>query len=280
MENQNPTQTPVSGSPATTPSGPEPLKWEQFQPHIPKEYQESGLWEPLKNNPAMIFKNYAEAQKRLGNSISLPTEADPEAWGKIYNKLGRPETPEKYAWDAPEHTSIEWNQELLDGMKAHSHKLGLSQSQYKDTMDFYATSLMNQVNAENQAAKAHNEKVETQLKESYGTNYEFNKQLGLRAATEYFGAEVAKEMGDLMSSNPDLFKGLFKLGQEMNEAGTFGSMTPSDFGGLTYESAQEKISELNQADKSTHPYWNASHPDHSMWVQKALKYFQVPKPRV
>ena len=271
MENQNPTEVP-SGLPGTKP---EPLAWGMLEPHIPAEYKDAGLWEPIKGNPAMIFKNYAEAQKRLGSSISLPQEADPEAWGKVYNKLGRPESKDGYQWDPPQHSDIEWQKEELESFKEYAHGKGLTQDQYKSVMDYHASKLMNQANEYNQTTKAEREKAESELKKEYGTNYEFNKQLGVRAATEYFGKDVAEEMGELMVSNPALYKGLFKLGQEMNEAGTFGNISPLDFGGISPESAQAKISELNSADKNTHPYWNNKLPGHDEAVNQALKWFQV-----
>ncbi len=49
-------------------------------------------------SPQDLFKSYRELEKTLGqDKVVLPKDgADAKEWDAVYNKLGRPDTPDKY----------------------------------------------------------------------------------------------------------------------------------------------------------------------------------------
>lgn len=280
--NQNQQVTSQPGQPETKPveqpSAPTPLKWDTIKQYVPAEYKDAGVWEALHDaDMTTVLKNYAEQAKFIGGAVKIPKPEDTDGWNKFYQKVGRPDDKDGYQYDFPEHSKIDWNKDVYEKMKENAWKQGLTQSQFKAQMELYTSEFMDAANKATQAETEREQKAVQALKEKYGHNYNYNKALGEKAAAQYFPEDVAKAIAEEMTVNPGLFEGLVKLGMELNESGTFGNISPNDWGGLTYESAQSKIQALN-ADRS-HPYWNRNAPGHQAAVEEARRWFAVPKPK-
>lgn len=257
---------------------PKQVAWEQ---HIPEAYKDAGFWKNFQGKGLdEVLKSYANAQEYMGSSVRLPKSGDDaEGWQKLYKAIGRPETHDKYTWDPPEITGVDWKNQNLDGYKKKFWELGLNESQVKGILDFNASQLMDETRSDNEQFTQDSAKAEAELKEEYKTNYNFTVALVERYLKTKFGEEGdnASDLLALAKARPEMFKTFAKEAQMMNEAGSFGRVSPGDYGGLTYESAQAKIQEINAAGKD-HPYWNHKHPDHQKAYEEMLKYHAVKKP--
>lgn len=281
MDNQNPQATSQPGAPETkpadSPTQTTPLNWDTLKQYVPAEYKDAGVWETLQGKDvSVLLKNYAEQAKYIGGSVKIPKPEDKDGWQKVYSKLGRPENKDGYKYDFPEHTKIDWNTAAYEKMRDRAWENGLTQDQFKAQMDLYTGEFMESANKAMQEQNEREEKARNELKTKYGQNYEYNRLLAAKAAEQYFPKDIAEAIAEEMTISPGLFEGLFKLGTELSESGTFGNVSPGELGGLSYDAAQEKIQALNR-DRE-HPYWNKNHPDHKSAVAQAQTWFKVKRP--
>lgn len=113
---------------AATPS------WYDAAPDEVKGYIQNKGWdEPLK-----AVTSYQELEKFKGANekelLRLPKDPNAEgAYDAIYNRLGRPETPDKYTLDLK---GIELDQSRIDAYRPIAHKLGLTQKQFEALVAF------------------------------------------------------------------------------------------------------------------------------------------------
>lgn len=244
----------------TTPTPDAPVQQPVAQPvqpdwtaSIPKEYASEKTWDSFKGKPlGDVLKSYIESQKVIGGSIRLPkADAKPEdrakAMGDIYNKLGRPESPDKYEMAAPEMPPyIQWNQERLTGAKAELHKLGLSNDQANGVMAIYANELKSMF-PDPSVAKA---QARTQLIQEFGSEQLFTRALtqGIRAVNTYGDDELKAWLESSGSgNNPAFVRFVAKVGRELIE---HGAIEPSNTSmDVDTAQAQTKINAI-LADKN------------------------------
>ena len=77
-----------------------------------------------------LLKSYLELERKLGRSVALPSDDDNEGWSKLYDVVGRPESPEDYAIEAP-HPLLSADPEVNRAL----HEAGLSQKQAQIVYD-------------------------------------------------------------------------------------------------------------------------------------------------
>ena len=65
--------------------------WKGFSDEDSKYVGDKG-WK----TPDDVLKSYKELEKQASTKISIPKDEDADAWGKLYAKLGKPETADKY----------------------------------------------------------------------------------------------------------------------------------------------------------------------------------------
>lgn len=76
-----------------------------------------------------------EKFKGVGEHLIIPEADDADGWNTIYNKLGRPETHDKYTFEPDPELPFE--DDLIEQWKQHSHNQGKSQKQFEEDIGFY-----------------------------------------------------------------------------------------------------------------------------------------------
>jgi len=99
---------------------------------IPEEYRNDTSFKDYKNLND-IFKTYKEQEKANSKAVAfVPDEKAPkEQWDKFYNKIGRPEAPDKYS--LPEKQLPEGyqrNEEYIKNVQQMAHSVGLRPEQF------------------------------------------------------------------------------------------------------------------------------------------------------
>lgn len=95
-------------------------------------------------NPAELAKSYVNLSKAYSkkfpeNTVEIPSEdSPPEKLEEFYNKIGRPESPDKYK--APEIDNLD--KEALGQFNEFAHKLGLTEKQYEGIIKFDAQRML------------------------------------------------------------------------------------------------------------------------------------------
>lgn len=200
--------------------------------------------------PGDVLNAYRQLESFRGvpedQLLKLPQSFDdPDAWGDIYQKLGRPESGADY--QLPEFNPPEGVMDATDFFRDMAHKHGLSQRQaegmYADWNAHVSES------AEQMSIDAQNEmesKVEvemTGLKKDWGADYDKNIAIGQRAIQRF---QVDQETVEGIESalGPRKTLELFaQLGAGVGED-TFISGSSAPSGHMTKEMASARITEL------------------------------------
>jgi hypothetical protein len=248
--------TDTTNAPASLEANPLATQAGDWTPHIPKGSEK--VFESYKGKPiGDVLKSFADAQSLIGGSIRLPKpDASPEdkakAFNDIYNKLGRPESPDKYdLGELPAlPDAVKWDDAKLSTVKSELHKIGLTNDQVKAVLGIHAKELGQFV--------PDNTKVAAESKEAllshYGSEAMFSRNLNFAQKTvkEYGDADFIKWLDESgMGNNPNFIKYNAKIGRELIEHGAVDAASEMDT--MTAADAQAAINKI-QNDKGD-LYW-------------------------
>lgn len=245
------------------------------------------------NDISSLAKGYVSAQRLVGSSIRIPSEdagqeqlnefysklekvpgiarldGSDEAKQQLYNKLGRPAEAKDYNLQLPE--GIAADETTLNGFKELAHKVGLSNEQAQNLVQYEAQRVAQYNNNMNQQ-RTHAEQV---LKQQWGNDYD-NRLSGAKAAAKVFLDQYPDQMTDLMQgpagNNPALLSILSQLAESLQEKGNVQLSTTPKYG-MTPDEARIKIDEI-MANKS-HPYHQAGDPGHRDAVDRVRRLFEA-----
>lgn len=174
-------ETPVETGAAAEADAPQ-ASWYDSAPDEVKGYIQNKGWD----DPIKAVTSYQELEKFRGASedqlLKLPKEDNPEEWAKIYNRLGRPESPDKYEVALPEDASIDKGR--LDIYAKIAHESGITQKQFEALAKADAEYWLQTMQAEQKRIQQEQEAEYEALKKEWGSNHAEREELsrrGLRA---------------------------------------------------------------------------------------------------
>ena len=214
-----------------------------------------------------LAKSYINATKMIGqDKVVIPTNnSTDEAWNDVYNKLGRPESAEKYSLDAKSEV-VNLDETAIKSFAEQSHKLGLNNKQAQGLLEFYKTNMegtAQQAKIDTETAQAQSEQA---LRSEWGREFDTKvKQAGSLAK-----ANIKPEVLDMTLSNgtrlgdhPEIIKGFAKIAGMMAEDKIVSTESESV---QSNQNIQDEIDSIVN-DKAS-PYWNKGHPNHDKQVQQ------------
>lgn len=214
---------------------------------------------------AGLAKSFVNAQKMLGaDKVILPTDkSTEEEWNAFYQKIGRPESPDKYEIKAPQGKEL--NQDLTKNFKVVAHKLGLSPKQVSGLAEWNFGAL--------EAAEAARKTQETtQVRESIMA---YQQKLG---GEEKYKARVDEARVAVRAlANPELSKFLKESGMgsrpEMIEffASLKGMMDEDkikDGTGVAFSGEDPSVIQREIEELSKKIYSDMNNPNYSTWVEQ------------
>jgi hypothetical protein len=198
----------------------------------------------------------------------IPTNnSTEEAWNEVYDKLGRPESAEKYSLDAKSEV-VNLDETAIKSFAEQSHKLGLNNKQAQGILEFYKNNMENtaqQAKIDTETAQA---QAEQELRQEWGRDFESKvKQAGALAKAN-INSEVLDmplQNGTRLGDHPDIIRGFSKIASMMQEDKIVA--TESENVNTTKDLESEISAIMN--DKN-HPYHIKGHPDHDKSVQQLL----------
>lgn len=200
-------------------------------------------------SPADILNSYRALEKFQGGSknlLELPgVDAEPEAWDAVYNKLGRPESPDKYELNMPENG----DDNLANWFKETAHKTGLTAKQAQTLFESYNEVVQSQTSEMQQAMVQQSEQQITELKKEWGQGFDSQIAAG-RQAAQALGYDEAK-LSDIEQKlgTGEMLRLFASIGSKMGEDSFVdGGRSDSGFG-MTPAMARQQVSELKM-DKS------------------------------
>jgi hypothetical protein len=247
---------------------------QEATPNLAGDWRES-IPEDLRGAPSLkkfedvgaLAKSYIELEKR-GFGLPVPNDKWTEKeWEQLYDKLGRPESPEGYGFsdgDIPE--GMQFDKELQDWFSQEAHKVGLSKKQAFDLRQRFIEHQRGLYEKTRQAqeaqAKAREEELQ-RLKIELGQDYKASLDAAQRVVNE-FGDEAFKQylqQSDL-GNDPHLIRFMIKVGQAMADDKVILQGTSASIGG----SSSLALAEINRLknDKAFHKLlMNPMEPGHA-----------------
>ena len=268
---------PVAETTQTTTEAPvQETQIEQAVPTVAKSWKEA-ISEDLRNDPNIskfteleaLAKSYVNATRMIGqDKVAVPNNNSTEdQWNEVYNKLGRPESPDKYQLEVKSDV-VPLDESAIKSFAENAHQLGLNNKQAQGILEFYKNSMegsaqQNQVDMETAQANA-----EQELRKEWGGNYEANiKKAGAVAKANMDATILDMQLkdGTRLGDHPAIIKGFANIANLMSEDKLVSTESENVSQGTDYEAEISKI--VNDRDG---PYWNKSHPDHDKVVQQVF----------
>jgi hypothetical protein len=246
------------------------------QPKVATSWKET-ISEEFRNDPNIakfteidaLAKSYINATRMIGtDKVAVPNQNSTEDhWNEVYDKLGRPESAEKYKLEVKSEV-VPIEETAVKQFAENAHKLGLNNKQAQGILEFYKNSMeqtakQTQIDAETAQAQA-----QQVLRQEWGKSYDANIQKAASLAKANMKAEVLDlpmKDGSRLGDNPDVIKGFAKIADMLSEDKIISTESENVNQGRDYDA---EISQI--INDKTGPYWNSTHPDHAKVVQQVL----------
>ena len=255
--------TPVSSTTQPQPITTTAKSWKEA---ISEEFRTNPNIEKFTEIDALA-KSYINATQMIGqDKVAVPNKNSTEdQWNEVYDKLGRPESADKYALDIKSDV-VPFDDGAIKQFAENAHKLGLSNKQAQGVLEFYKNSMegtakQSQVDVETSQVQA-----EQELRKEWGREFESNVQRAGALAKANLNTDILDlelKNGMRVGDHPELIKGFAKIASLLTEDKIISSDDAAASNSLDLES--EIASITNNTDG---PYWNKSHPDHDRVVQQ------------
>ena len=200
-----------------------------------------------------MAKSYVELEKFRGvpaeRLLTLPAdEKDEKGWDAIYNRLGRPETFDKYEYK--NESGIELDAESFKGFQKLAHKAGMTNKQFKQAMDAHLNVFKSIVQKQKEADDKAIEDCRKALSEKWKADLQKNSDIALEVANKLGIKDLLEKKG--LGSDPEIIEKLFNIKSMMSES------TLPKGGGTNEKSNEQRIAEITKSKEFT----DAAHPDH------------------
>jgi hypothetical protein len=264
-----PTATPSNVAKSDTPVSPTT----ETQP-VAKTWKEA-ISEEFRNDPNIekfteidaLAKSYINATQMIGkDKVAVPNKNSTEdQWNEVYDKLGRPESADKYSLNAKSEV-VPIDEGAIKQFAENAHQLGLNNKQAQGILEFYKNnmeSMAQQAKVDTETAQVQSEQ---QLRQEWGREFESNvKKAGALAKANMNPEILDMQLKDGMrlGDHPEIIKGFAKIAGMMSEDKIVSTESENVSSNTDVETEISDI--MNNKDG---PYWNKSHPDHDKMVQQ------------
>ena len=259
-ENTKPVEATIAPSTETQPAT---KTWKEA---ISEEFRNDPNIEKFTEIDALA-KSYINATQMIGkDKVAVPNKnSTDDQWNEVYDKLGRPESADKYSLNAKSEV-VPIDEQAIKQFAENAHQLGLNNKQAQGILEFYKN---------NMEGMAHQAKVDTetaqaqstqQLRQEWGREFDTNiKKAGALAKANMNPEILDMQLKDGMrlGDHPEIIKGFAKIAGMMSEDKIVSTESENVSSNTDVETEISDI--MNNKDG---PYWNRSHPDHDKVVQQ------------
>jgi len=265
--------TPVTTAQPTTIAS-TPISSTTEQPKVATSWKEA-ISEEFRQDPNIekfteidaLAKSYINATKMIGqDKVAVPNKNSTEdQWNEVYDKLGRPESADKYQLDVKSDVAP-----IDDGavkqFAENAHKLGLSNKQAQGVLEFYKTSMEGTAQQSKVDTETAQVQAEQELRQEWGREFESNVQRAGALAKANINPDILDlelKSGIRVGDHPELIKGFAKIASMMSEDKI---VSPESDGANKSADIESEIATIT--NNTDGPYWNKGHPDHDKTVQQ------------
>lgn len=165
-----------------------------------------------------FYKSYKNLEKMRGvpedRLLKLPEGED--GWDEVYKKLGKPENPDGYSFEAKE--GMELDQERLDWFSNMAHGLNLNKQQHNKLVEAAYDYESNIIKSYEEGQQQEREIAMNKLKDSWGNAYDERLELGKRAVRAFVDdMDVVDKLSDAIGSDAEVVRMFAKIGESLSE---------------------------------------------------------------
>lgn len=204
--------------------------------------------------------------------LRLPKPDDAAGQEALWNRFGRPETPDKYDVQLPEGSPFD--KDAMSSFVAHMHKAGpFTGDLAKAAMAWYADYAKQVGGDADGAIKAQRAANEGALKKEWGAAYDDKYRAASVTAEKFGGEDLKKYLDDTgLGDDPRVIKAWAAVAEAMGEAGPppdeRGRDTPRP---STPTEAKAELAKIEGDEKILAALTNANDPQHAYWVERRLE---------
>jgi hypothetical protein len=267
--------TPPSGASVAPPAPPAaappaPAAGASWRDSLPEELKASPQLQKY-GDVSELAKAYVNAERLIGSDkIPIPgkhaTESD---WNAFYQKLGRPETSDKYDIKLPEGSKVD--DKLVVAFKEAAHKAGMLPKQAQGVMDWWAQTSKARVEEMNTQMKAAHDKEIGALKAEWGEAFDREIDTARVAIAEFGDGSLGEWLTKSgLDTHPQMIRLMNRIGKSLAEDKIQGNGSTANMG-VTPAEAQSRINSM-MADRNG-PYYDSSHPNHKAAVAEMQELY-------
>ena len=271
------TDVPVAETTETTTEAPkQETQIEQPVPTVAKSWKEA-ISEEFREDPNIakfteidaLAKSYINATRMIGqDKVAVPNNnSTDDQWNEVYDKLGRPESPDKYKLEANSDV-VPLDEGAIKQFAENAHQLGLNNKQAQGILEFYKNSMEGSAQQTKIDTETSQAQAEQELRKEWGRSYDDNIKRAAQVAKANMNAEILDltlSDGRRLGDHPEIIKGFANIANLMSEDKMIGTGEDNATSGRDLNEEISKI--VNDRDG---PYWNKSHPEHDKIVQQVF----------
>ncbi|KUR80914.1 hypothetical protein AQZ49_02505 [Novosphingobium sp. FSW06-99] len=125
-------------------------------------------------SPDEIARSAREAERALHARIPIPKAEETDKWAEVWNKLGRPETPDKYTIGAPD--GFQPDPTFTKAFAESAHAAGLTQAQVEGIVGWWNNTAIQSIEGEKARVDAQKAALQSEWGADYGKNLQFMRR--------------------------------------------------------------------------------------------------------
>src|SRR6056300_1655227 len=216
-----------------------------------------------------LAKSYINATRMIGqDKVAVPNNnSTDDQWNEVYDKLGRPESADKYKLEVQSETAP-LDEGAIKSFAENAHKLGLNNRQAQGILEYYKESMEGSAHQAKIDTETSQAQAEQELRKEWGRSYDDNIKRAAQVAKANMNSEILDltlSDGRTLGDHPEIIKGFANIANLMSEDKMIGTGEDNTTSGRDLGEEISKI--VNDRDG---PYWNKSHPDHDKVVQQVF----------
>lgn len=235
--------------------------------------------------PADALLSYQNLEKvfgadKAGRTILAPkSDDDAEGWSAVYNRLGRPESADKYELPVPEGDDGSFAQAVAPVL----HELGLTNKQAKGLAEWWNETSGKRIEMERESFLAKSEEEFTALRREWGAAADQNIELAKRAVAK-FGADAGidadslERLEEAIGTGP-MLKLFHSIGASFAE-GTFVAAEGTTGGALTPQAAKNKIAGMFADQEFMGRYMNRDEKVRQGAIEEMMRLQRMANPEL
>ena len=241
---------------------------------IPEDIRQHPSLSPIKD-VENLARSYVNAQRLIGaDKVPMPVNPTDEDLDRIYDRLGRPESPDKYGI-SPDGNIL--TEERATEYADIAHKLRLTPDQAQGVLDYYRSVAENDITSMTNANAQALEQSAAELQAEWGDNYDAKMQSAQKVVDQFEAGNIMEMQladGTKLGNHPEVIRAFAKIAdfrQTVTSEDTVSESTSSM--GMSVQQAGNEIQAI-MGDRS-HAYWDKKNPQHQQAVDRMAQLMEM-----